>query len=136
MYMDKKPVLAIIPITPDPRILERLFAALNKRKQAERLWRVRLFAMSAFVSVAALIPVAISLMKAFAASNFDAYMSLVFSDRSVIISSWKEITASLAESLPALTLAAALVLIAAFLWSLRSMVRFSATRIVVFSRAV
>ncbi len=123
--MNEKPLFSIASATPQPGALERVLAAVYARQRQSRLWRVRVFAVTAVLSIGALIPVAISVVNAFAASNFAAYVSLAFSDGSIAASYWKEIGASLIESLPAASLTLALALAGAFLWSLRGAVRFA-----------
>jgi len=122
--MDKKALFTISATAPRPGAAQRVLIALYAKQRESRLWRVRIFATTAFLSVAALVPVAISLVKAFAASNFAVYVSLIFSDG---ISYWKEIGASLIGSLPAVSLMLTLALLGTFLWSLRVMARFSTT---------
>lgn len=126
--MNEKSLFSIPSAAPRPGALERVLASLYARQQQSRLWRVRVFAATASLSVIALIPAAISLARAFAASNFAAYVSLAFSDSSVLASYWKEIGVSLVESLPAVSLMLTLALIGTFLWSLRGMVRFTSNR--------
>jgi len=123
IYMDKK--LSIIPsVSPAEGLLSRVLGVIREKQYRARLWRVRVFATTALLSVAALVPVAISLVKAWTASNFDTYISLVFTDG---LSYWKVIGASLAESLPAVSLMLTLALLGTLLWSVRTMVHFIGT---------
>jgi hypothetical protein len=124
-YMDKKSLFTIPSYAPRPGTLDRVLAAVYARQQASRLWRVRIFATTAALSVGALVPMAISMVNAFSTSNFATYVSLIFSDVSVVSSYWKEIGASLIESLPAVSLMLTLALVGTFLWSLRSMMRYN-----------
>lgn len=135
-YMNKKALFMIPAAIPRSGLLERVLLALYTEQQQSRLWRVRVFATTALLSLAALVPVVISLVKAFATSNFDTYLSLVFTDGSVLLSYWKTIGASLIEALPVLSLAVTLALVGALLWSLRCMVRFTNSPSITFGNAI
>lgn len=58
------------------------------------------------------------LLKGFAQSGLSDYISLLFSDSSSMISIWKELILSVAESTPFISTAAFLTAILLFLWSL------------------
>lgn len=112
----------IIPvITPDQTLLERILFTLHRKQEQMRLWRVRTFATSAILSVFALVPIVMHLITTIQMSNAGTYLSLVFSDGSKI---WKDVVVALIESLPALSITAAIALIGILLWSIRLMVRF------------
>lgn len=124
-YMDKKALFVIPSYAPRSGALERVLVAVSAKQQASLLWRVRIFAVTAVLSVGALVPMVISLANAFSTSNFTTYVSLIFSDGSVVSLYWKEVGASLLQSLPAVSLMLTLALIGTFLWSLRSMIRYN-----------
>jgi glucan phosphoethanolaminetransferase (alkaline phosphatase superfamily) len=123
----KKPLFSTIAATPDQALFGKILQAIRQKQQHSRLWRIRIFASSAALSLVALVPVVSSLIAAFKASNFGIYLSLIFSDGGFFFSFWKEIGASLVESLPVLTVAVTLALIGILLWSVRGMVRFMNT---------
>ncbi len=123
--MDKKSLLHITATPPRPGAFERTLSALYAKQRTSRLWHLRAFAGSALLSAAALVPVVMALAKAFAASNFAAYFSLVFSDGSVAAAYWRELGTLLIGSLPAVSLAATAFLVGTFLWSLRAMVQYN-----------
>ncbi len=122
--MNTRPLFKIGSVSPSPTLLGRIVLAIHRKQEQARLWRVRTFAGSAMLSVVALVPVIHSLIVALKASNFGVYMSLVFSDGGMFLSFWREIGASLIESLPVIAVAATLALIGFSLWSVRNMVRF------------
>jgi hypothetical protein len=119
----EKPHFIIPHVVPQNTLFERIVMAIYEKQERMRLWRVRVFAGTVVLSVAALIPIVASLISALHSSNFGAYFSLIFSDSGVFLSAWKDIGVSLAESLPAITMAATLALLGILLWSLRSMIR-------------
>src|SRR3989344_5547861 len=59
----------------------------------------------------------------FYASGFYEYLSLFFSDRSIVFAHWKEISLSLAEALPSIAILMCMAFSVVFLWSLRHAVR-------------
>ena len=128
--MNKDSIFSIPSIAPSKGLLERIVRAMHQRQEQSRLWRVRIFAGSAALSVVALVPVISNLVTALKASNFGTYVSLLFSDGGMFLAFWKEIGASLIESLPVIAVAGTLALLGVLLWSIRSMVRFMNNRLV------
>ena len=122
--MNNKSLFQIDRINAPEGLLGRVVTAVYQKQQQSRLWRVRIFAGSAALCVVALIPVISNLITAFKTSNFGVYSSLIFTDGSAVASFWKEIVASLVESLPVISIALALALVGVLLWSLQKMVRF------------
>ena len=59
----------------------------------------------------------------FYASGFYEYLSLFFSDRSIVFAHWKEISLSLAEALPSIAILMCMAFSVVFIWSLRHAVR-------------
>jgi hypothetical protein len=84
-----------------------------------RALRVRLFLLSALsiISLGGMITSFFSLGRTIAQSGFSEYLYLVFSDYTILATYWKEISLSLLETLPVLSLASALVVIGLFIWS-------------------
>jgi hypothetical protein len=126
--MNEKPLFSLTPVTPRPGLLQQVLFAVQHRQQASRLWRLRVAASIGIASIVALVPVGISLVHAFAASNFADYVSLLFSDTAIALSSWKVIGASLLESLPVLALTSTLALVGLLVYSLRSIGQSISTR--------
>jgi hypothetical protein len=124
--MSKKVPFFISPHMPQAGLLQRVLGAVYAKQQQSRLWHVRIFAFTAIVSAVALIPVITALVKAFTASNFSTYLSLIFSDGTMLAAYWRDVLASLVESLPAVSLMLTLALIGTLLWSLRAVVMFTA----------
>ncbi|MFA6050040.1 MAG: hypothetical protein WC761_02480 [Candidatus Paceibacterota bacterium] len=84
-----------------------------------RALRIRLFLLStvSILSLTGVIASFFSLGRAIARSGFSEYMYLVLSDYTILTTYWKEISLSLLETLPVLSLASALVVIGIFIWS-------------------
>ena len=120
----KKPLFQLDAIRPANTLFGRIVTAIHYKQEQSRLQHVRIFASSAFLSVAALVPVFINLIQAFKTSNFGVYFSLLFSDGGLFPAFWKELGIALVDSLPILAVAITLALIGILLWSLRGMVRF------------
>ena len=85
-----------------------------------KLWA---FGFAGLASLGGLIPVFKILFADFARSGFSEYFSLIFSDTGSILSSWKELFFSLAESLPVISLVSALSLLLIFFLSLKYLVK-------------
>jgi len=95
---------------------------LEQRILAQIRWliRVRLFGFSVLTatSFGGIIGAAVYLIGAFGQSGFHQYLSLAFSDQTVLLTYGKELGLSLIESLPVFGLAAFLAVVAVFIWSL------------------
>lgn len=100
----------------------RLHASIVVRIESEqrRLSRVRswYFAGASVLSLSAFIFVLGNTISSLSHSEFLNYVSLIFSDTDIVLSSWKEFSLALVESLPFVAILAGLVTVFAFLWSL------------------
>ena len=85
-----------------------------------KLWA---FSFTGLVSLAGLTLTFRMLLNDLTQSGFSEYFSLIFSDSGLIISYWKELVFSLAESLPIMSTIFTLSLIFVFLLSLRYMMK-------------
>lgn len=95
-------------------------------RQEERRRAFRYLSVSAAGAVCSLFAIAWSVRLIWAglsASGSLAYLSLLFSDTGAVLLLWREFALSVAESLPTLALAGALVASMLFLVSLRGFVR-------------
>lgn len=122
--MNRKPPFSISSATPSEGLLERIVHTIQERQYRARLWRIRVFAVTAALSIVALIPSSVAMMRAFKVSHFGTYISVIFSDGGVLASYWKDIATSLIESLPVISITVALALVGILLWSVSNMVRF------------
>ena len=87
--------------------------------------RVKLWAFSVigFVSLVGLVPAFKTLSSDLAQSGFYEYLSLVFSNSGSVVSYWKELVFSLAESLPAMSVILTLSLVFVFFLSLKYLMK-------------
>ena len=95
---------------------------MHRLAQAERRaarMRLGLSSVVALGSFLALIPVVEYTLEQFAASGFYTYLSLLFSDSSIVLTFWHEFALSLIESLPSLALALLIPLTVVLVWSVR-----------------
>ena len=121
--MNEQPVFSLSPVSPREGFLSQVLFVIEQRQKAARVWRIRISVSAGILSVAALIPVGISVVQAFAASHFGAYVSLIFSDTATVFSSWKEVGALLLESLPFAIVTLALGLFGVLAYSVRIAIR-------------
>ena len=110
---------------PDLRAKILVRIAEEGALHAKRIFAI--FSILIIASVVTLVPVLSSLAREITASGLGQYMSLLGSDGSLLLLSWREFTFSLLESLPSLSIALALVVCAVFLLSLKQAVRSART---------
>lgn len=107
----------------DQDIPEFFYRAIFSRIQARKILlakiRLAVFGSSLLFSLIAIVPVLKYLSAEFYESGFYSYLSLIFSDSSVVFQNWKEIILSLAESAPILGIAIFLAVIFILLSSLK-----------------
>jgi len=124
------------PAEPPTGLLTSVMSRLTRaERRAIFLSRCRLFFVSLLLlgSLGSLIPVFRTISADLSASNFFSYFSLLFSDFSIVVSSWQSYLFTLLESLPVFSLTLSLGLTLVVLAALRFFVRDFR---VVFSRQV
>ena len=92
----------------------------NKRINQFKLWA---FSFAGFISLAGLIPAINMLFNDLTKSGLYEYFSLIFENGGSVVSYWKELVFSLAQSLPIMSIIFTLSLIFAFFLSLRYLMR-------------
>jgi hypothetical protein len=92
----------------------------DKRNTKIKLWAFTLLGSTSFVG---LVPVFKILLNDLTQSGFYEYVSLVFSDTGLMLSYWKELSFSLAESLPIMSTIFTLSLIFIFFLSIKYVVK-------------
>jgi len=105
--------------TPSPRSSLDMSIKHELHKLERRSLRIRtsfLGVLSLF-SLSALVATFFSLGRTLATSGFSNYLSLIVSDSSIITTYWKEVSLSLVESLPMLSVALLLLALGVFIWS-------------------
>ncbi|HEY5383157.1 MAG TPA: hypothetical protein VIJ88_01215 [Candidatus Paceibacterota bacterium] len=100
-------------------VLERI--AYAKRRSARV--RAGFFSALAICSGAALVPAMQYAAGQFYASGFYDYLTLIFSDRSLVLTYWQQFSLSLVESLPSLALLLLLPIIFLLAYSMRRVVQ-------------
>ncbi len=100
------------------RILERVNA------EKERLMRIRtwVFGSGTVASFGLSLWAVIYLIKSAQESGFVQYLSLIFSENGVMLTYWRELSLSLVESLPIVSLIIFLSAIGFFIWSFTKMI--------------
>ncbi len=92
--------------------LERLvWGSIIKRDKRNAQFKLWAFGLVGFASLTGLIPALKILFTDMARSGFYEYFSLIFSDTRSVIFYWKELSFSLAESLPIISIVSALSLL-------------------------
>lgn len=102
---------------PPKDLRERIISgiALDRKRTAEK--RAIAFGSFAAILVAASVPIGIDAASAFTRSGFFGYLSLAFSDSSIILSSLADFMIVLMESLPMTEIISTVTIITLALWS-------------------
>ncbi len=89
---------------PSPELSFSVWKIINAHQK--RMIRLKLWSLSLilFLSSVGLIPAFQMLLSDFAHSGFYEYFSLIFSDSGSMLTYWKELSFSLAESLPTMSI--------------------------------
>ena len=114
--------------SPDIDFENRLMSVIQNEGQKVRqrsFWTRVVVSVGSLVSI---VLVSISLVKNVLASGFYDYASIMFLDFGSATMYMKDISLSLVESLPILTLSLFLSLVVVFVWSVRSMGHFTGFR--------
>jgi hypothetical protein len=108
---------------PESDLSENIWRKIITRDK--KMTQIKLWAFSFFglISLAGLVPALKVLTSDLTQSGFSEYFSLIFSDTGVILSSWKELFFSLAESLPIVSITATLLLLFVCFLSLRYLMK-------------
>lgn len=110
------------PELPDG-LLEKTMARVQKIQRRSAIRQLVIFSLTAIASMAAFIP-GLQLLKAdLFESGFLSFLSLLWSDYSIIMTQWQNLGLALLESLPVTSLAIIMISIFVFLQSLKYMAR-------------
>jgi hypothetical protein len=94
----------------------------NAKRRAAQV-RTLVFGLCTTLSLVLLIPVLQYTSEQLYASGFYEYLSLIASDRALVLTYWQEFSLSVLESLPSLALLLLLPVVAALVWSATRLVR-------------
>jgi hypothetical protein len=108
---------------PESDLSENIWRKIIVRDKKMTQIKMWTFSFLGFISLAGLVPALRALSGDLAQSGFSEYFSLIFSDTSSMLSSWKELFFSLAESLPIISLISALSLLFIFFLSIKYIVK-------------
>ncbi len=110
-------------IEPGAGIYQAILTRIAYARQRSARVRAGLFSALAVLSGAALVPALRYAAGQFYASGFYDYVTLIFSDRSLVLMYWRQFSLSLVESLPSLALLLLLPLIFLLVYSIRRAVQ-------------
>lgn len=103
----------------ETKILNKIY---NERRKNTFI-KTSFLGATSIASLFGLINVGVILWQSFVQTGFYEYLSLIFSDSSVLSTYWKEYTLSLIESLPLVGLISLLAIAIVFVWSSAKAVR-------------
>jgi hypothetical protein len=108
---------------PDSKLARAVWGAIVRRDKLITRLKLWAFALLGLVSFGGLVPATQALFDDLTRSGFYEYFSLIFSDSRSVLYYWKELSFSLAESLPIVSTIFALSLIFACFLSLRYLMK-------------
>lgn len=107
----------------DPNLALHIWRAIVVRDKYMARLKLWAFALVGFISFVGLVPALKTLSGDLAQSGFYEYFSLIFSDGGSVLSYWKELVFSLAESLPTVSIILTLSLLFICFLSLRYLMK-------------
>lgn len=107
------------PHNPSGDLSSRVLANIKKHQRQTSLRRFVVFSFVLLASIVAMIPAVRSLVSAFKQSGFIEFMSLIFSDTSMIAVYWKNFMFILLETLPVVSIAIFLTVLFSLLESIK-----------------
>lgn len=106
-------------IEPPQNLCAHILLRVATLRQRRARIRFGLETLACFLSGAVLVPVATYVGSELYTSGFYDYFSLLSSDRSLVLASWREFLYSLIESLPSMGLLLFILALGALVWSFR-----------------
>jgi len=119
----KKLLSSINLIEPPPGLRNRILAKIvaeEKRLAQTKTW---VFGSTALTSFGLSLWAVVYLIKSVQTSGFGQYFSLIFSENGTILTYWRELSLSLAESLPITSLIIFLTAVGFFIWSFANIMK-------------
>jgi len=110
-------------IEPPAGLLQKIMKRIHREERILVLRRVIIFSTTLLASAIGLFPAFNMLASDFSQSGFFRFLSLTFSDFSVVTAYWQSFAMILLQSLPALSLALFLAIILTFLQSIKSLTK-------------
>jgi len=119
MHSDLRSTFKSIKRSPPKNLPETITYTIELRIEREITIKKWAYGTVTVVSLVAIIPATIALGHQLSQSGFYQYASLGFSDIGAISGAWKDFASALAESLPGMSIALVLGLLAILVWSIR-----------------
>ena len=98
-------------------VISGIESKINRAQRQRNLVRGTSYAIVACLAIAACIPAIKSMVDSMIGSGFTSYISMILTDGSNILGSWKELGMVLVESIPLLSVTAVLALVIGSLYS-------------------
>ncbi|MFA5934366.1 MAG: hypothetical protein WC827_00550 [Candidatus Paceibacterota bacterium] len=108
-----------LSIEPSLGLKEKIIFNIEKEAKKKAFFAFVFGGLTSLTSVLAMVYSLILIIKDYYVSGLSEYMSLIFSDSSVLMGLWKEYTYSIIESLPFVTITLTLVSLWIFVWSIK-----------------
>jgi hypothetical protein len=105
-------------LEPPMRLIDKVSCAIREQEKSSATVRFWAFGGTTAASFGLSLWAVINLIKSFKETGFWQYLSLIFSENSIALTYWKEISFSLAESLPVFGLIIFLSGLGFFVWSI------------------
>ena len=110
-----------LSIEPSIGLKENIIYRIEKEANKMAIFTFVFGGITSLTSVLVMIYSSILIIKDYYVSGLSEYISLIFSDSSVILGFWKEFIYSVVESLPFITITLVLLSLLGFVWSLKYM---------------
>lgn len=123
MEENLKNVLLQNKIAPQTGLADNIWQTIVRRQKYTARIKLLIFSLTGLLSLVGLIPALKTLLSDFAQSGFYEYLSLIFSNSGTVLTFWKELLLTLAESLPVLSIVSSFTLIFILLLSLKHIMR-------------
>jgi hypothetical protein len=104
-------------IEPEGSLEKRIIDSIKERENNLMKMKTWSFGMGSLISFVLVFYSGFFLYNSFTQSGFYHYFSLIFSGDTVVLSYWKELLLSLAESVPILSISMLLITLTALVWS-------------------
>lgn len=110
-------------LKPPKELREKILFSINKEEIRRAKTYFLVSVTTAMASIFGLIFSIRYMIQEFYQSSFYSYLSLIFSDPSIVVSYWEELSISLLETLPILGITISLIAVYTLLVSIRTLVK-------------
>lgn len=102
---------------PPASLREKIIQTLIRKQRQQARWRFGVLGSISVIAVASLVPTGTMLFQSLSQSGFWQYVLLLTTDQSILLNAWRELSFSLIESLPLMSLCLVLVVSMILVWS-------------------